>query len=285
MRWLITGAGGMLGAELTATLAAERSEEVTPLSRSGLDVCDPGAVRAAVRRYRPDVVVNCAAWTAVDAAETHEAEALAVNGRAVGGLAEACADHGARLVQISTDYVFDGASPEPYPEDAPVCPVNVYGRSKALGERAALGFGHHVVRTAWLYGAGGGNFASTMIRLARTGNVVPVVDDQAGQPTWTGDLAAQILRLVRADAPPGVYHGTNAGRTTWYGFAREIFAALGADPDRVKPVGSEEFPRPARRPASGVLGHAGWDRAGLAPMRDWREALRAAWPALPGSSQ
>ncbi|GIH62480.1 dTDP-4-dehydrorhamnose reductase [Microbispora siamensis] len=279
MRWLVTGATGMLGADLAALLAAER-EDVAALSRRDLDLCDPAAVLAAVRTEKPDVVVNCAAWTAVDDAETHEEEALSVNGHAVGPLAEACARHGATLVHMSTDYVFDGTARTPYAEDEPVAPVNAYGRTKAAGERAALRHGGYVVRTAWLYGAHGPNFVRTMVRLAAGHDTVRVVDDQRGQPTWTGDLAAQIVRLVRAQAPAGIYHGTNAGLTTWYGFAREIFRLLGADPDRVRPTNSRDFPRPARRPAYGVLGHDAWGRAGLAPMRDWRAALRDAWPRL-----
>ncbi|GAB3145608.1 dTDP-4-dehydrorhamnose reductase [Microbispora hainanensis] len=282
MRWLVTGAAGMLGAELTALLAGE-DEDVAALSRRDLDLRDPAAVREAVRTRKPDVVVNCAAWTAVDEAETREWEALAVNGHAVRPLAAACAGLGAMLVHLSTDYVFDGTARTPYAEDAPVNPVNAYGRTKAAGEQAALRYGGYVVRTAWLYGAHGPNFAKTMIRLAAGGGLVRVVDDQRGQPTWAADLAAQIVRLVRASPPPGVYHGTNAGQTTWYGYAREIFRLLGADPDRVRPTSSRDFPRPARRPTYGVLGHEAWARAGLAPMRDWREALRDAWPRLVGS--
>ncbi|MDF5755002.1 dTDP-4-dehydrorhamnose reductase [Spongiactinospora sp. TRM90649] len=293
MRWLVTGGHGMLGTDLVELLRGgpmnETGYETVPETvaapaRDELDVCDPRAVAAAVEEHKPDVVVNCAGWTAVDAAEGHEAEARAVNGDAVASLAAVCAHYGARLIQISTDYVFDGTASEPYPEGHPVSPVNAYGRGKLAGERAALAQGHHVVRTAWLYGAHGRNFVRTMMRLAAERDHVTVVDDQIGQPTWTGDLVAQLVRLARADAPPGVYHGTNAGRTTWHGFAREIFAALGADPDRVRPIGSERFPLPARRPAFGVLGHEGWARAGLSPMRDWRAAFRDAWPSMVGGS-
>lgn len=210
MRWLITG-GGMLAADvLRAAVAA--GEAALPLGRSELDVTDRRAVRDMVAACRPAVVVNCAGWTAVDDAETHEAEALEVNGHAVAALADACSAAGARLVHISTDYVFDGTSREPYPEDAPTCPLNAYGRTKLAGERAALERGHHVVRTAWLYGAAGPNFVRTMTRLARAGTAAAVVDDQRGQPTWAADLAAFVLRLVRSGLPPGVYHGTSSGR-------------------------------------------------------------------------
>ncbi|WP_432929045.1 dTDP-4-dehydrorhamnose reductase [Microbispora sp. CA-135349] len=276
MRWLVTGAGGLLGTDLVALLREEGETVVAP-TRSELDVRDAGAVAAAVRDAAPDVVVNCAGWTAVDDAETREEEALAVNGHAVGDLAAACRE---RLVQLSTDYVFDGRAAEPYPEDAEPAPVSAYGRTKLAGERAALAHGGTVVRTAWLYGIGGPNFVRTMTRLAAGDGAVRVVADQVGQPTWTADLAAQLFRLVTAGAPPGVYHATSSGSTSWYGLAREVFELAGADPDRVTPVTTAEFPRPAPRPASSVLGHGGWTATGISPIRDWRAALRAAWPYL-----
>lgn len=276
MTWLVTGAGGMLGTDVVARLDGA----VAP-GRGELDLTDAGAVREALRRHRPEVVVNCAAWTAVDDAEAHEDAALAVNGTAVEALVAGCAEIGAKLVQVSTDYVFDGTAAEPYPEDAPTAPVNAYGRTKLAGETAVLGYERgYVVRTAWLYGAHGPSFVRTMARLAGERDTVEVVDDQAGQPTWTGDLADRIVALVRADAPAGAYHGTSAGRTTWYGLAREVFALLGLDPARVRPTTSERFVRPAPRPAFSVLGHGRWAAAGLAPMRDWRDALHAAWPSL-----
>jgi dTDP-4-dehydrorhamnose reductase len=278
--WLVTGAGGMLGTDLVARLRADGAECVAA-GRDVLDVTDPAAVRAALLRYRPATVVNCAAWTAVDDAEEREGDALAVNGAAPAALADACAGTGAKLIQISTDYVLDGAGREPYPEDAVPAPVNAYGRTKLAGERAVLGYERgYVLRTAWLYGAHGPNFVRTMMRLAAERDGVEVVDDQVGQPTWTGDLADRIVGLAASGAPPGVYHGTNAGRTTWYGLAREVFALLGLDPGRVRPTTSDRFPRPAARPAFSVLGHDRWAAAGLPPMRDWRAALHAAWPAL-----
>ncbi len=282
-RWLVTGAGGMLGTDLVAVLR-EHGRDVVPLDRARLDLRDSAAVRAAVRDIRPGVVVNCAAWTAVDDAETREEEARAVNGDAVGVLARECEAAGARLVQPSTDYVFDGRSREPYAEDAePTEPVNAYGRTKLAGERMVteiLPADGYVVRAAWLYGAAGRNFVRTIIRLAAERETVDVVDDQRGQPTWAADLARRIVALVESGAPAGIYHGTNSGSTTWCGLAREIFTLLGADPDRVRPVTSAEFPRPAARPADSVLAHGGWARAGLAPMRHWRDALHAAWPVL-----
>ncbi|MFF5210340.1 dTDP-4-dehydrorhamnose reductase [Streptosporangium sp. NPDC000396] len=275
-RWLITGASGMLATELLGRLKAE-GEAAIAFGRDELDLRDAPAVHHLVSACRPDIVVNCAAWTAVDDAETREAEALAVNGHGVRALAEACGRLGARMIQPSTDYVFDGTALNPYPEDAPTCPVNAYGRTKLAGERAVLEVlpdTGYVVRTAWLYGATGKNFVRTIAGIEKARETLDVVDDQLGQPTWVGDLAGWITELGRADAPPGVYHATNSGQTSWYGFAREIFTLIGADPERISPVSSKEFPRPAPRPAYSVLGHDRWSRAGLSPMRDWREALR-----------
>ena len=274
--WLVTGAGGMLGTDLVAALDGRT---VTAATRADLDVTDAAAVRDAVKGH--DVVVNCAAWTAVDDAEAREDEALVLNGTAPGLLAEACAAAGARLVHISTDYVFAGDGAEPYAEDAPLQPLGAYGRTKAAGERAvrAALAEHYIVRTAWLYGAHGGNFVKTMARLEGQRDTVDVVDDQRGQPTWTVDVAAQIVRLVDAGAPAGTYHATSAGETTWWGLARAVFAGVGADPERVHPTTSDRFVRPAPRPAYSVLGHSAWAAAGLPPLRPWDEALTAALAA------
>ncbi|MEV8214485.1 dTDP-4-dehydrorhamnose reductase [Leifsonia sp. NPDC077715] len=273
-RYLIAGAAGMLGQDLQKALAGR---DVTALSRAELDVTDREAVLAAVAGH--DVVINASAYTKVDDAETHEDDAYAINALGTENLAIAAARNGARFVTVSTDYVFDGEATEPYAEDTPRDPLNAYGRTKAAGEELALAAhpdGAYVVRTAWLYGAGGPNFAKTMVKLAGSHETVSVVDDQAGQPTWTGDLAAQIVALVDSDAPAGVYHGTNSGETTWYGFARAVFAAAGLDPERVKPTDSTTFVRPAPRPSYSVLGHDAWSRAGLQPMRAWQDALDAA---------
>ncbi|WP_329317742.1 dTDP-4-dehydrorhamnose reductase [Streptomyces sp. NBC_01262] len=282
--WLITGAGGMLGQDLLARL---NGESVVALDRKALDLTDPDAVLAAVEEHRPDVVVNCAAWTAVDDAETQEEQALRINGDGPRHLAESCAKTGAKLLQVSTDYVFAGDGTSPYAEDAPTAPRSAYGRTKLAGEQAvlaALPEAGYVVRTAWLYGAGGGNFVRTMIKLEGIKDTLDVVDDQRGQPTWTADLADRLVRLGQAalagTAPAGVYHGTSGGETTWFGFTREIFRLLGADPERVRPTTSEAFVRPAPRPAYSVLGHDRWRAAGIEPVRDWREALAEAFPAL-----
>ncbi|MGW9182100.1 dTDP-4-dehydrorhamnose reductase [Agromyces sp. NPDC055661] len=271
MRYLITGASGMLGRDLQAALAGR---EVTALGRADLDVTDAAAVAAAVRGH--DVVLNCAAYTKVDDAETHEAEAYAANATGPANLAAACADLGARLVTISTDYVFDGRATTPYAENLPRDPINAYGRTKAAGEELALEAhpeGTYVVRTAWLYGEHGPNFARTMLQLAASRDTWSVVDDQLGQPTWTADLAAQLVAMLDADAPAGIYHGTNSGEATWFEFARAVLEDSGLDPERITPTDSSAFVRPAPRPSYSVLGHDAWAAAGLAPMRPWREAL------------
>jgi len=281
-RWLITGANGMLGRDLAALLAAE-GEQVAGLTRADLDVTDAAAVRNALERHRPHVVVNCAAWTAVDDAEAHEDSAREVNGRAVGYLAAACADHHATLVQVSTDYVFDGLAEKPYAEDHPPAPRTAYGRTKLAGEQAArtaLPDHAYVVRTAWLYGAHGSSFVRTMLNRARAASPVSIVDDQRGQPTWTADVAGQIHTLITAQAPPGIYHATSSGETTWFGLARDVYARAGADPALVTPTTTAAYPRPARRPAYSSLGHSGWLDAGITPIGDWREALERALPAM-----
>lgn len=273
-RYLITGAGGMLGQDLQRALSGR---EVTALTRQELDITDAEAVRAAVAGH--DVVINAAAYTAVDNAETDEDAAYAINATGTENLAKAAAEHGAKFVQYSTDYVFQGDASEPYAEDEPRNPLNAYGRTKAAGEELALAAhpeGTYIVRTAWLYGAGGPNFAKTMVKLAENNPEITVVNDQLGQPTYTHDLAEQTVKLLDADAPAGIYHGTNAGETTWFGFAREIFHLAGHDSERVKPTDSTNFVRPAARPAYSVLGHDAWRAAGIEPMRNWRDALEAA---------
>jgi len=278
-RWLVLGAGGMLGTDLLATLAGR---PVTGLARADLDVTDAGAVGDAVRGY--DVVVNAAAWTKVDDAESHEPEAFAVNAVGAANVARACAASGAAMVQLSTDYVFAGDAAAPYPEDAPTAPRSAYGRTKLAGEwavRATLPSRSWVLRTAWLYGAAGPSFVTTVRRLLAERDTVSVVDDQTGQPTWTGDLARRVVETVDLQAPPGTYHATASGRTTWFGLARAVAVLSGLDPERVLPTTTAAFPRPAPRPAWSVLGQERWARAGLQPMRPWDEALQAAWPTLP----
>ena len=277
-RWLVTGAGGMLGRDILTTLAGR---DVRAATRAELDITSYDEVAAAIDGV--DVVLNAAAWTEVDAAESAEAAAFTANGTGVANLARACAASGAWLIHLSTDYVFDGQATTPYREDAVLAPVGAYGRTKAAGEWAVRAYAptqSYLVRVAWLYGEHGPSFVRTMNRLAGERDVVEVVDDQLGQPTWSLDVASRLVAMADAALPAGTYHATSSGQTTWYGLARRVFELGGHDPDRVRPTTSDRFPRPAARPAYSVLSHEGWVGTGLAPPRDWRSALAAAWPTL-----
>jgi dTDP-4-dehydrorhamnose reductase len=275
MRYLITGAGGMLGHDLVEALYGR---DVTPLTRAELDITDLEAVRAAVVGF--DVILNTAAYTRVDDAESHEADAWAINAVGAGNVATAASDVGAVLVQYSTDYVFDGAASRPYPEDAPIAPVTAYGRTKAGGERLVREANPDrtiIIRTAWLYGQHGPNFATTMLRLASDRPEVTVITDQVGQPTWTADLARQTASLLDAGVTSGTFHGTNSGKGSWFDFARAVFAEAGLDAGRVKPTDSTQFVRPAPRPPYSVLGHDAWTVVDIPPMRGWEDALHEAF--------
>lgn len=267
----------MLGNDV---LGALKGREVIALSRSELDITKPSALDPLL--LSDDVVINCAAYTKVDDAETNEDEAYTINALGVLNLAIAARNVGAKLVTISTDYVFHGDAAHPYLEQEQRAPISAYGRTKAAGEEFALNeypSGSYIVRTAWTYGKSGPNFAQTMLNLAKTKESWPVVDDQCGQPTWTRDLAQQIINLVDSGAPAGVYHGTNSGEATWFEFAQAVLTEAGLDPKRITPTDSSSFVRPAPRPAYSVLGHEHWTAVGLTPMRPWREALHAAFEA------
>lgn len=275
-RWLITGANGQLGRDLRRLLA---DRDVIALTRSELDLGDETAVRDVVgswvrRDSEAAVVVNAAGYTAVDDAETDEPTAHVVNGLAPGWIASACAGR-ARLVHVSTDYVFAGDASTPYTLGHPTGPRTAYGRTKLAGERAVLAAGADafVVRTAWVYSEHGGNFVDTMLRLERERDTVSVVADQQGSPTWSAQLAGGLVQLGTAAVSPGVLHCTGAGDTTWYGLARAVFEAAGADPGRVLPTTTDRFSRPAPRPAYSVLDNSAWIAAGLEPLPDWRDAV------------
>jgi dTDP-4-dehydrorhamnose reductase len=277
--WLVVGGRGMLGTDVVAALG-ERGASVRAVGSAELDVRDADACTRVLLDGGFDVVVNCSAYTAVDAAEQAEDDAFAVNAVGAANLARACAASRARLVQVSTDYVFDGSAAAPYAEDEPPAPRSAYGRTKAAGEWAARA--EHddvlVVRTAWLYGAHGGCFPRTIARALGSRDTLDVVDDQVGQPTWTADVARVVLDLIDADAPAGTYHATSGGQVSWYGFAQAVAVEAGTDAARVRPTTSASFVRPAPRPAYSVLGHASLLAAGVTPIGDWRErfALAAA---------
>jgi dTDP-4-dehydrorhamnose reductase len=283
----VTGAGGMLGRDLVDCLESA-GEQVHGLTHGDLDITAAASVASTFADHRPDVVVNCAAWTAVDDAESHESEALQVNAVGARVLAERCARARARMLQVSTDYVFSGDGTTPYAEDAEPNPRTAYGRTKLAGEEAVLSTlpgAAAVVRTAWLYGEHGGNFVATMIRLEAERESLEVVADQRGQPTWTADVAAQLLRLGRRPAAAGIYHATSSGEATWCDLAREVFTLLGSDPERVHPTTTDRFPRPAPRPAYSVLGHERWGELDIAPIRHWKTALAEAFHGLRRGTQ
>lgn len=267
-RVLLIGASGMLGRAWRELLTREGIEHEAP-PRSEVDLAT--ADWSIVSEFA--TVVNCAAWTDVDGAETQEAEASAINSEAVGRLSRACAEHGATLVHYSTDYVFNGRATEPYPIDAPIEPLNAYGRGKAAGEAAiaASGCRHLTVRTSWLYAPWGRNFVRTMANLCKTKDELRVVDDQRGRPTSSEHLASATLGLLRAGVD-GFTHVTDGGECTWFGFTQEINRLAAGGRCEVKPCTSDEFPRPAARPAYSVLDLT-LAEAAIGPMPDWKQNL------------
>jgi dTDP-4-dehydrorhamnose reductase len=295
-RILLAGKDGQLGFELRRSLAA-LGEVIAP-GREAMDLSDPDSIRRAVREAAPDLIVNAAAYTAVDQAESEPERALAVNGAAPGILAEETKRLGAVLLHISTDYVFDGAKSEPYTEDDEPRPINVYGRTKLAGERAiqAVDAPHLILRSGWIYGRRGRNFLLTILRLARERDELSVVDDQFGAPTWSRALADAVSEIVRrlghgrpgfreaCTGRRGVYHLSAAGETSWHGFAAAILAhAAGARPGdsdlalarmpALKAISTEEYPLPARRPRYSVLSNAKLQGAFAVAMPDWKTSL------------
>jgi len=283
MKWLITGGSGQLGLAMQKELSFQGIDFIAVKS-SELDITKPLVVNQLVDFVKPDVIVNTAAWTDVDGAETNQSAAYLVNALGPQSLAVAASKIGARLVQVSTDYVFSGENAAPWRENEAHNPQSVYGSTKSEGEKfvqAVLPTDSYVVRTAWLYSADGKNFAKTMVKLAMNrADEVRVVNDQLGQPTYAGDLATQIVELVISGAPVGIYHGTNSGQATWFEFAQEIFELAGADVSRIIPVSTSEYPSPAKRPTYSVLSHGAWGNTTVPAMRDWRIALAEAMPSI-----
>jgi dTDP-4-dehydrorhamnose reductase len=283
MTWLITGGSGQLGIAVSQELG-ERGISFHAWGSQDLDIAKGPIVRDVVSQLSPKVIINCAAWTDVDAAESNEPQASRVNRDGAENVAMAAKNCGAKLIHLSTDYVFSGESETPWQVDSRIDPQSAYGRTKAEGESRVLATypeNSSIVRTAWLYSPWGKNFAKTMTRLALNGeSEVRVVNDQMGQPTSAMDLAKQLVELGLSNSPAGVYHGTNSGQATWFEFAQEIFKLAGADVGRVIPVSSSEYPRPAKRPSYSVLSHDAWANTAVKPLRDWRIALEEVMPAI-----
>ena len=276
-RVLVVGSGGMLGLDLMAGLDRH---DVTGMTRSQLDITHENAVLAALDGF--DVVINAAAYTAVDAAEAEREQAFLVNAEGPQNLAKGARATGATLIHVSTDYVFDGDATAPYAEEAEPNPRSVYGASKWAGEQAVRNEypeGSIIVRTSWLYGLHGNCFPRTILQAAQARDTLEVVDDQVGQPTWTKDVVGMIKVLINHHITNGIFHATNSGQTTWHGFATRLFELAGWDSSRVHPATTANFPRPAPRPAWSVLGHGNWIKHDLPTPRSWDAALDEAWGA------
>lgn len=265
-RILVTGANGMLARDLCPMLE-DADFEVIETTRNELDVTDELQVRRVISDVKPDYVIHCAAYTNVDKAEEEPETAELVNAKSAEYIAKACNSNNAIMIYISTDYVFDGTKKTPYVSDDTTNPTGAYGLSKLHGEEAVRKFcpAHYIIRTSWLYGHHGKNFVETMISLAEK-TELKVVDDQVGCPTWTVDLSDAIISFIDEEPPFGTYHACGAGSTSWYGFAKEIFDLMSLNVNLI-PCTTEEFPRPAKRPAYSVM-----DNEGL--LRDWKQALQ-----------
>lgn len=272
MKIMVVGSRGMLGTDLMQALA---SHNLLGLDLPEMDITNARQCRAGVMDFRPDVIVDTAAMTNVDSCESHEEEALRVNGQGTGNLAAAAHAAGALMVYYSTDYIFDGTKTDGYLEEDAPNPLSVYGKSKLRGEEfvRSLCAEHLILRTSWLFGRNGKNFIRTIVDIAREGQPLRVVDDQRGSPTYTRDLAPYTLAMVEAGCR-GTYHVTNSGSCTWYELALRAVEWAAVPGACVVPVKTHEFPRPAPRPACSILAHARLAREGFPPMRAWQEAVR-----------
>lgn len=283
MKWLITGAAGQLGLAIQHELST-RGIPFKAANSKQLDVTNQCSIHEVISVCSPEVIVNCAAWTDVNGAEENEDKAHQINALGPKHLAFASKRIGAKLVQISTDYVFSGDSQTPWLESAELNPVSKYGLTKRDGEKFVQDLyadGSYIVRTAWLYSANGKNFVKTMVDVALSDErEVRVVNDQFGQPTSANDLARHIIDLVTSKSRPGIYHGTNSGQTTWFELAQNVFELVGCNAERIIPVSSNDFPSVAKRPRYSVLGHDNWVDAKMSEMRDWQVALAEEIPAI-----
>ena len=283
MTWLITGGSGQLGIAVSEELVERGLVFAAPESLE-LDISLSPIVSKFISQMSPEVIINCAAWTDVDGAETNEPQAASVNRDGAENLAMGAKHCGAKLIHVSTDYVFSGEGKTPWQVDDRINPQSAYGRTKAESENRVLATypeNSSIVRTAWLYSPWGKNFAKTMTKIAvKSESEVRVVNDQIGQPTSATDLAKLLVELGTSNSPAGIYHGTNSGQATWFEFAQEIFNFTGADVGRVIPVSSSENSRPAKRPSYSVLSHDAWAKTSIKPLRDWKIALAEVMPAI-----
>ena len=280
--WLILGGEGQLGLSLQLILS-QAEIPYRAVGREALDICNRDVCIQVINALKPSVVVNCAAWTAVDLAEDHEEEAFNINCTGSRNVAIACREAKATLVHISTDYVFSGVSDAPYETYSPTAPTSAYGRSKLCGEEAVreeLPERSYIFRTAWLYSQFRGNFVKTMVRNALNDSPVRVVSDQLGQPTVATDLAQHIVHVVESNAPHGIFHGTNSGEASWYELTKEIYVFLKVDTSLVTPVPTSEYPTRAVRPQYSVLSHSHTFNLGIQEMTDWKTALTKALPKI-----
>jgi len=283
MKIVVTGANGQLGSCLNQ-VSPLNNVEIVGFAKSQLNISDQFQVEEMMASLKPNWVINTAAYTNVDEAETQPDKAMQTNAIGPENLGLSAARHGAKLIQISTDYVFDGKSIVPYKEDDKKNPMSVYGATKSAGEDkviSAMKKDYYVLRTSWLYSEHKSNFAKYMAdRAVNSRDMVEVVGDQFGQPTYAGDLAEQIFQLIRREPKSGIYHGTNSGRTSWFQFAREIFMLIGEDPARVEEISSSKLQRKAKRPANSALSHLNWGASGMKEMRNWKIALSESIPRI-----
>lgn len=283
MVWLVTGGTGQLGLALQSELKRRNIKHLAPTSKE-LDLAKLDQIEVYLKRIKPRVIVNTAAWTDVDAAESNPDLAFRINAEGPAKLAEIAKFLDSVFVQISTDYVFDGESSVPYAETHSRNPQTSYGKSKSQSEvyvEEIYREKSYIFRTAWLYSADCKNFAKTMTKLAlKNVEEVAVVNDQLGQPTFAGDLAKKIVETVMSKSSFGIYHATNSGEATWFDFAVEVYKICGIDAGKVIPVSSDSYSRPAKRPSYSVLGHESWKSNKLQEMRNWKIALSSAMPAI-----